>query len=47
MKLTDEQLLSVLFNEVADFLDELVEGNLDSYNIMTKARELQKVIQGE
>lgn len=47
MKLTDEQLLIFLFNDIADFLEELTWGNLDSRNIMAKARQLQKVIEGE
>ncbi len=47
MKLTEEQLLDLLFNEIAVFLEELVDGNLDSYNIMKTAKELLKTIQGE
>ena len=33
-----------LWNEVSDFLQELVEGNLDSFNIMDKAEKLLKEI---
>ena len=47
MKLTKKDLIEILFNDVANFLDQLVDGNLDSYNIMIKAKELQKLIKGE
>ena len=47
MKLTDEELLSLLLNDIADFLEELTLGNLDSFNIMSKARQLQRLIKGE
>ena len=47
MKLTDKELLSLLLNDIADFLEELSLGNLDSFNIMNKARQLQRLIKGE
>jgi hypothetical protein len=47
MELTKEELLSLLFDDIADFLEELTLGNLDSFNIMNKARQLQRLIKGE
>ena len=47
MKLTDEELLSLLLNDIADFLQELSLGNLDSFNIMEIATKLLSLIKGE
>ena len=47
MKLTDEELLSLLLNDIADFLEELTLGNLDSFNIMEIATKLLSLIKGE
>ena len=42
--MTKKQLKIFLLNEVSDFLEELVDGTLDSYNIMDKAKKLLKEI---
>jgi len=47
MKLTDEELLSLLLNDISDFLEELSLGNLDSFNIMEIATKLLSLIKGE
>jgi hypothetical protein len=47
MKLTDQELLSLLLNDIADFLEELTLGNLDSFNIMEIATKLLSLIKGE
>ena len=47
MKLTDKELLSLLLNDIADFLEELTLGNLDSFNIMEIATKLLSLIKGE
>jgi HPt (histidine-containing phosphotransfer) domain-containing protein len=47
MKLTYKELLSLLLNDIADFLEELTLGNLDSFNIMEIATKLLSLIKGE
>ena len=47
MKLTDQELLSLLLNDIADFLEELTLGNLDTFNIMEIATKLLSLIKGE